>query len=43
MDWLGTGISLLIIIALILIVWAKVQGDTVIEILREIKELMSEK
>lgn len=43
MDWLGTGISLLIICALILIVWAKVQGDTVTDILREIKDILAEK
>jgi len=43
MDWLGTGISLLIIIALILVVWAKVQGDAVTDILREIRDLLTEK
>ena len=35
-DWLGIGISTLIILFIILIVIAKVQGDRVIDVLKQI-------
>lgn len=39
-DWLGIGLTLLILIFLILLVWAKAQGDTIIGILEEIRDFM---
>ena len=34
-DWVGTGISLLIILAIIFIVIAKIQGDRVVDVLEQ--------
>ena len=39
-DWIGIGITVIILLFLILIIWAKTQGDTIIDILREIREFM---
>lgn len=39
-DWLGIILSLLIVIFIILLVWAKVQGDTVVSILSEIRDFL---
>jgi len=39
-DWVGTSITLLIIVFLILIVWSKIQGDPIIEILSEMRDFM---
>lgn len=35
-DWLGVSLSLLIILAIIIIVIAKVQGDRVVDVLSEL-------
>lgn len=39
-DWLGTGITVAIILFIILIIWAKIQGDNIIDILAEIRDFM---
>lgn len=39
-DWLGIILTLLIIIFIILLVWSKMQGDTIIEILGEIRDFL---
>jgi hypothetical protein len=39
-DWLGILLSIAIVLFIILMVWAKVQGDTVIGILSEIRDFM---
>ena len=39
-DWLGMGLTVLIILFIILIIWAKVQGDRLIDVLSEIKDFM---
>lgn len=39
-DWLGIGISVFILCAIILIVWAKIQGDRVVDVLAQIRDLM---
>jgi hypothetical protein len=39
-DWLGILLSIAIVLFIILMVWAKVQGDTVVEILSEIRDFM---
>lgn len=41
-DWLGTGITLLIILFIILIIWSKIQGDTIIDLLQDIKDFVKE-
>ena len=39
-DWLGIGLTLIIILAIILIIWAKIQGDRVVDVLAQIRDLM---
>ena len=39
-DWLGIGLTLIIILAIILIIWAKIQGDKVVDVLAQIRDLM---
>lgn len=39
-DWFGIGISALIIIGIILIVIAKMQGDRVVDVLEQFLEFM---
>jgi hypothetical protein len=39
-DWLGTSVSLLIILAIILIVVAKIQGDRVIDVMEQFLDFM---
>jgi hypothetical protein len=39
-DWIGLGITIAIVLFLVLLVWAKMQGDTIIEILSEIRDFM---
>lgn len=38
-DWVGLGIAVLIILTLIIIIIAKVQGDRVVDVLGQIFEL----
>ena len=40
MDWVGTILAFVVVIFIILLVWAKVQGDTIIEILEEIRDFL---
>ena len=42
-DWLGMGISLVIILFIILIVWAKIQGDKVVDVLAQIRDFIEGK
>lgn len=39
-DWLGTSITIGIILFILLLIWAKVQGDKVIDILSDIRDFM---
>lgn len=39
-DWLGASITLLIILAGILIIIAKVQGDRIVDVLEQFLEFM---
>lgn len=39
-DWLGIGISLLIILAIILIIIAKVQGDRVVDVMEQFLDFL---
>lgn len=39
-DWLGTSITIVIILFIILLIWAKVQGDKLIDILSDIRDFM---
>lgn len=39
-DWLGMGLTVAIILFIILIVWSKIQGDKIIDILSDIREFM---
>ena len=39
-DWFGLFLTLLIVCFIILIVWGKAQGDTVIGILEEIRDFI---
>ena len=39
-DWLGTSVAILIILAIILIVIAKVQGDRVVDVLEQILDFV---
>lgn len=39
-DWFGIGLTLLIILFMILIIIAKVQGDRVIDVLTQFLEFM---
>ena len=41
-DWVGLGITFLILTFIILIVWSRIQGDTIIDILRDIRDFMKE-
>lgn len=41
-DWVGMGISLLIVLFIILIVWAKIRGDDIIDILSDIRDFIRE-
>jgi len=40
MDWLGISLTFLIIVFIILLVWAKMQGDTIINVLEEIRDFV---
>ena len=42
MDW-DLIISIVIIISLILAIWARISQQTIVELLRDIKEFLSEK
>jgi len=39
-DWMGIGLSLLIVLAIILIVIAKIQGDRVVDVLTQFLEFV---
>lgn len=39
-DWVGIGIALLIILTIIVIVIAKIQGDRVVDVLSQMFSLM---
>ena len=39
-DWIGLSITLAIVLFLMLLVWAKMQGDTIIDILSDIRDFM---
>jgi hypothetical protein len=39
-DWLGMGLALLIVLAIILIIVAKVQGDRVVDVLGQIMDFV---
>ena len=39
-DWLGIGVAILIILAIILIIIAKVQGDRVVDVLEQFFDFM---
>lgn len=39
-DWLGIGIAVLIVLAIILIVIAKIQGDRVVDVLQQFLEFV---
>ena len=39
-DYVGIGLTIVIVIFILLLVWARVQGDTVIEILGEIRDFL---
>lgn len=40
MDWLGIGLSVLIILGIIIIIVAKVQGDRVVDVLEQIADFV---
>lgn len=42
-DWFGIGIAVLIILAIILIVIAKIQGDRVVDVLYQFLEFVRSK
>lgn len=42
-DWFGIGIAVLIILAIILIVIAKIQGDRVVDVLQQFLEFVKGK
>ena len=39
-DWIGITVTILIISFIMLIVWSKVQGDKITDILAEIRDLL---
>ena len=41
-DWSGFLITLLIILFIIFIIWSKVQGDSIMDILRDIRDFIKE-
>jgi hypothetical protein len=38
-DWLGAGLTILIILAIILIIVAKIQGQRIVDVLAQIRDL----
>lgn len=41
-DWLGLGITIIILLFIILIVWAKMQGDKVTDVLSQIRDFIKD-
>ena len=39
-DWMGIGLSLLIVLAIILIIVAKIQGDRVVDVMQQFLDFM---
>ena len=41
-DWMGIGLTLIIVLFIILLVWSKMQGDSIMDILRDIRDFVKE-